>query len=430
MTIAARIKQFLNQNRISYQTLNHERSDSLQTTIEQLGLSSKEVLKAVPITDGFTQILAVLPSDCEIDFVSIELELKYSFQRLLSDKVNKLFCDCEMGSIPPLGEPYHLNVILDESIKTLEKVYIESGSHSALLQMSVDDFRFLTASAPIFSFAYSKAKESGNQAVIKPDSKFHYISEAFPKLPLQAQKILHLAETMMSDNRVPALHLSSRSFKFTEFDNMALACATHQIFTPPKECGLRTSMFWTHALYAASLAEMIANQVQIPLELDPDLCYLLGFTHNFGVLLFGHLFEHEFRLLRKWSLLNPEAPIEQLEKRLLGMGQGFHVVGRGHTQLGAWLMEYWQMPKPCIVVAEHHHDCLYKGPHEKYVLLIQLTNHLLKTVGIETETVPGNMEEHLTSFNITLEAARTLLKTLMKRAPQAHVEEMALHFAS
>src|ERR1700682_1333964 len=108
MSIAARVKHFLDQNRVGYQILNYERTHALSEVIVKLKIPSHEMLKAILITDGLTTLLAILPWNYEIDLVSIELELQGRFHILPSDQHHLRFCDCEMGCLPPLGEAYQL----------------------------------------------------------------------------------------------------------------------------------------------------------------------------------------------------------------------------------------------------------------------------------------------------------------------------------
>lgn len=295
------------------------------------------------------------------------------------------------------------------------------------------------------------------------------IAAMFPHLPLVAHKILTLAETWIPSSNLQGLSFHSfsacntHSNKFSNFNHVALASVTQQVLTLPSDIQLIANAFWKHAFYAANLAEKIAkainekkivNQAQeskisesaegseaskvskasVELEpdildqMDPELCYLLGFTHNFGFLLFGYLFRHEFRLLNKWMHQYPNEQIEKLEKRLLGMGNAMHIIGGGHAQLGSWLMEYWHMPESFILVAGLHHERNYQGPYANYVGLIQLTNYLLKTIGIGEGAVLS--EKTLSTLDISLETAKALLNGLILETEDLYLEEMAREFTN
>lgn len=167
MAIATRAKRFLDHNKVGYQILNHERSNNLLEVIHKLKIPQKEILKAIPITDGLTTLLAILPWTYEIDFVSLEVELQSRFIILSQENSHPIFYDCDMGSVPPFGEAYDLDVILDSSLEKLDHVYVETGSQFTLLHMEMDDFRFLNGGAPLFSFAYPSRIKDSDEIVMK-----------------------------------------------------------------------------------------------------------------------------------------------------------------------------------------------------------------------------------------------------------------------
>jgi Ala-tRNA(Pro) deacylase len=58
-----------------------------------------------------------------------------------------MFDDCAEGAIPPLGDAYGYEVILDNSLASLSDVYFEAGSHTDLVHLSGNDFRALMSNA-------------------------------------------------------------------------------------------------------------------------------------------------------------------------------------------------------------------------------------------------------------------------------------------
>ena len=59
----------------------------------------------------------------------------------------ELFDDCERGAIPPVGECYGLDVIIDSSIDTQREIYMEGGDHATLIHLDREQFARLTAKA-------------------------------------------------------------------------------------------------------------------------------------------------------------------------------------------------------------------------------------------------------------------------------------------
>ena len=55
--------------------------------------------------------------------------------------------DCAHGAIPPVGECYGLEMIVDESVEAQPDVYLEGGDHASLVHMDRTQFARLMADA-------------------------------------------------------------------------------------------------------------------------------------------------------------------------------------------------------------------------------------------------------------------------------------------
>jgi HD-like signal output (HDOD) protein len=100
---------------------------------------------------------------------------------------------------------------------------------------------------------------------------------------------------------------------------------------------------------------------------------LSGLLHNFGFLLLGHLFKNEFLQLTQAILDDPEKSVTEHEIELLGVQ---------HTEIGAWLMQAWNMPAEIITCIREHHNEDYSDHHDTYANLVLLADRLLKSHGI------------------------------------------------
>ena len=62
-------------------------------------------------------------------------------------EVGRLFPDCELGAIPPPGEAYGLDMVLDDSLAGLDEVCFEGGDHRSLVRVGGEQFRGLMSGA-------------------------------------------------------------------------------------------------------------------------------------------------------------------------------------------------------------------------------------------------------------------------------------------
>ena len=68
-------------------------------------------------------------------------------------EIEELFDDCVLGAIPPVGECYGLDTVVDDSIEEQPEVYLEGGDHATLVHMTHAQFASLTATARHGSFS-------------------------------------------------------------------------------------------------------------------------------------------------------------------------------------------------------------------------------------------------------------------------------------
>jgi Ala-tRNA(Pro) deacylase len=62
-------------------------------------------------------------------------------------EASRLFPDCEIGAIPPLGDAYGQEVLVDEALIGVDPVLFEGGDHKTLVKITGADFARLMAGA-------------------------------------------------------------------------------------------------------------------------------------------------------------------------------------------------------------------------------------------------------------------------------------------
>lgn len=445
MIIAASIKQLLDNYKLTYRVLEHKRVTSLEKAARLLNIPLQNVLTVQILTDTESKLLIIHPLNRKIDFARCKENLQRNFRVLPPVEVNRIFNDCEADCWPAIGHPYNIEIIIDKSIKQLSEVYFASGSHTSLLQMHVHDYLYLNPRAKFLDITVEREEDSLNVSDMY-DETVAFANLSFPKLPQIAWQILQLSmrkdqsikdlsalitqdptiqQQLMFYTQLPfiqdKLQKSSASplqvndvvehiLGFDMVSHIALGVAAGRAFDSQRFDDLEA--FWRHAFYAATYAERITAQMAKHLQLDPAISYLAGLFHNFGLLLFSYLFPPEYKLLKKWQRLNPKVPIEDLEKKLLGMGHAFDVVRGGHAQLGDWLLRSWHMPAVICVIAKEHHTIDYSGEYEPYVKIIQLTNQLLCAEGIGDGYLSDNNNQLLDYLGLTIQQVELIIQQI------------------
>ncbi|MDT8404917.1 HDOD domain-containing protein [Sulfuriflexus sp.] len=425
MMISQTVSQFLDQRGVKYALLPHAETRTLEEAAEAIGASYAKMLRAVVVTDGTTCYMAVLPITHVLDFKALQKQFGQDLRIAPYRDFAERFACCTHGSVPPLGKAFAIPMLIDISIRDVEEVFFEPGSHVASIKMRGSDFRSALEGDGVEygAFAYSLTQladmDVSTIRYASPNDIKRRIEEIYelPAIPAIAHRILQLnsqadatasdlAEIVQMDPSLSAQTLRyassplfgykgnienlqdaiARVLGYDMVINMALGISIGRAFRTPPDGPLGMGAFWQHSVACAALTQRLARMMPAKRRPKPGMAYLTGLLHNFGFLLLGHLFQPEFYLLNKLAAANPKTPITELEQRVLGMGRARDAIEMGHAQMGAWLMEAWNMPAEVIAaVREHHHDD-YEGEHAVFVKLVKLANHLLKRIEIGDET--------------------------------------------
>lgn len=146
MTIAPQLRQYLDQANADYDIVEHKPTMSALETARSCDIPAQRLAKAVLLdTADDDHLLAVLPSDRKVELADLRTELGQKPRLSDESEVGKVFKDCELGSVPPVG--YGVTTIVDDSLSEQPDVYFEGGDHKSLVHMKRDEFSRLTGDA-------------------------------------------------------------------------------------------------------------------------------------------------------------------------------------------------------------------------------------------------------------------------------------------
>jgi Ala-tRNA(Pro) deacylase len=146
MTIAPKLQNYLDQN-VTYDLIPHEPTMTSIRTAEACRIPDDCLAKGIVLRRDAGYVLAVLPASHHIHFPDLKRQLGEDVSLASEDEIAQLFLDCARGAVPPIGNCYGLEVVIDESINERPEVYMEAGDHSTLVHMGHAQFAQLTADA-------------------------------------------------------------------------------------------------------------------------------------------------------------------------------------------------------------------------------------------------------------------------------------------
>lgn len=153
MAIAMTLKEYLADAGVSYELLKHSPTGDSTQTAEVAHIPSELLAKAVFLEDEDGRyLLAIIPSNLHVDLTKLQQQFKIQLELASEAEISDIFDDCAPGAIPPVGEAYGVDAMLDESLEACPDVYFEGGDHVHLVHLRGEDFKQLQAHAVHASF--------------------------------------------------------------------------------------------------------------------------------------------------------------------------------------------------------------------------------------------------------------------------------------
>jgi Ala-tRNA(Pro) deacylase len=146
MTVAPILQKYLDQT-VKYELIPHDATPSSTRTAEACHVSGNCLAKGVVLRRDGGYLLAILPASHHIHLPALRTQLGDKIDLASEDEIAQLFSDCERGAVPPVGECYGLDVIIDDSIETQSDIYMEGGDHATLVHLGRAQFARLNAEA-------------------------------------------------------------------------------------------------------------------------------------------------------------------------------------------------------------------------------------------------------------------------------------------
>ena len=149
MPIAPKLRHYLEDQRADYEVIEHMPTKSAMQSAAVCHIPAGRLAKGVLLDTGGDYLLAVIPADHKLQLGDLKAELGQRPHLVGEEKLERVFNDCAMGAVPPLGSGYGVATIIDDSIEAggERDVYFEAGDHASLIRMSGHEFARLAEPA-------------------------------------------------------------------------------------------------------------------------------------------------------------------------------------------------------------------------------------------------------------------------------------------
>ena len=147
MSIARRLKWYLDAHGVEYELLHHAHTNTNLESARAAHVPDGKVAKCVLLEDERGYLLAIVPASCRVVLSEIRTQLHRDLELATEPELEELFGDCERGAVPPIGEAYGIRTVIDDSLLRLPDLYFEAGDHEDLVHVTGEAFRALQVGA-------------------------------------------------------------------------------------------------------------------------------------------------------------------------------------------------------------------------------------------------------------------------------------------
>jgi len=145
MSILKRLKDYLDREKVPYEVLTHRETFTAPELAQALHVPGKELAKVVMVKADEHFVVTVLSANRKVDLKSLKEIFRTSHVRLATEaEFTELFPDCELGAMPPFGNLYSLEVYVDQSLTTDEKIVFQAGTRHEAVKLRYQDFASLS----------------------------------------------------------------------------------------------------------------------------------------------------------------------------------------------------------------------------------------------------------------------------------------------
>jgi Ala-tRNA(Pro) deacylase len=153
MPIAYRISEYLAEQDADFDIISHPHSSTSMESAQLAHVPGSRIAKSVVLGDERGYLLAVLPASARVDLGELHRQTNRNLGLASEYELNALFDDCEPGAVPPFGNVYDLDTIVDESLVEQSDIYFEAGDHERLIHVSAETFENLLGDVQHSEFA-------------------------------------------------------------------------------------------------------------------------------------------------------------------------------------------------------------------------------------------------------------------------------------
>jgi Ala-tRNA(Pro) deacylase len=155
------LRQYLDKHNVKYTVISHSPAYTAQGIVALAHISGKEMAKTVMVKLDNKLVMTVLPASFRVDLGLLKKATGATVAELASeDEFKDRFPECETGAMPPFGNLYGFDVIVDQSLTKDEEIAFNACSHRELIRLAWRDYEGLV-NPKVIRIAAGRAAAAG-----------------------------------------------------------------------------------------------------------------------------------------------------------------------------------------------------------------------------------------------------------------------------
>ncbi len=137
------VLDYLRNRHVRFESFLHCPASSATRLAARLQIPGRNVAKCVLVKARETYVLAILPATSRVDLALLAQSLGHDPQevRLATDnEIERIFHDCEPGTIPPFGRLYGLRTVADAGFQEAGVLVFRTNTRHQGIRMRVRDY--------------------------------------------------------------------------------------------------------------------------------------------------------------------------------------------------------------------------------------------------------------------------------------------------
>lgn len=147
MALAKTVEDYLGDLDVSYDLLPHTRTATSIRTASAAHVPAHQIAKGVVLEDDAGYVMAVLPADRRVHLGALREQLGRRMGLATEQELGTMFQECTLGAVPPVGEAYGIETVVDDELSEGGDVYFEAGDHEELVHLPREAFLLLHGQA-------------------------------------------------------------------------------------------------------------------------------------------------------------------------------------------------------------------------------------------------------------------------------------------